>query len=300
MISICIPIYNIDVTKLISSLSNQIRADNLPCEIVLIDDASNEDIKHINKDICTKETYIELPKNIGRSKIRNLFLNYTKLENLLFLDCDSKIITTNYLKNYIQFIKEIPNYNIAFGGSVYDKNSPKRIKMLRWKYGVKKESQTLVIRKQTPNKSFMTNNFLINKKVFEKVKFDERIREYGHEDTLFGYMLHQNNYNITHIDNTVLNNNIEDNTEYLQKTEKSISNLISILEYVNNDEELIKSVTLLDFYKKMESKKLINIIYLLFLITKPILKYLFTKGYVNIYLFDFYKLGILIKQKQKK
>lgn len=300
MISICVPIYNIDVTNLISSLSKQIRIDNLPCEIILIDDASSGEFKQLNEIICAKETYIELPKNIGRSKIRNLFLNYAKLENLLFLDCDSKIIETNYLKKYIQFITESPNYNIAFGGSVYDKKPPKRIKMLRWKYGIKKESQTLATRKQTPNKSFMTNNFLINKKVFEKVKFDERIREYGHEDTLFGYMLCQNNYNITHINNTVLNNNIEDNTEYLQKTEKSINNLISILEYVNNDKELIKSVTLLDFYKKMKSRKLINIIYLLFLILKPILKYSFTVGYVNIYLFDFYKLGILIKQNKKK
>jgi len=298
MISICIPIYNIDVTMLIGSLSKQIRTDNLPCEIILIDDSSTEKFKQLNKAICTKETYIELPKNIGRSKIRNLFLNYAKLENLLFLDCDSTIIATNYLKKYIQFINEKPNYNIVFGGSVYDKKAPKRIKMLRWKYGIKKESQTLEIRKQTPNKSFMTNNFLINKKIFKKIKFDERIREYGHEDTLFGYMLHQNNYSITHIDNTVLNNNIEDNAEYLQKTEKSINNLISILKYVNNDKELIKSVTLLNFYEKMKSRKFINIIYLLFLISKPILKHLFTKGYVNIYLFDFYKLGILIKQKK--
>ena len=145
----------------------------------------------------------------------------------------------------------------------------------------------------------MTNNFLIDKRVFERVNFDERIIEYGHEDTLFGYMLHKHNYDIIHINNTVLNNNIEDNAEYLQKTEKSVNNLISILKYVNNDKELIKSVTLLDFYEKMKFKKLINIIHSLFFITKPILKYMLTKGYVNIYLFDFYKLGILIEKKKK-
>lgn len=300
MLTICVPIYNLNVTKLIQDLSKQGKKLKTPFEIILIDDCSLESYKKQNEAICSKETYIKLDKNIGRAKIRNRFLNYAKYNNLLFLDCDSTIISIHYLKNYIRFITNNPNYNVLFGGRIYDKKLPTRNKMLRWKYGTKQESQSLNIRKQAPNKSFMTNNFLIRKSVFKKVNFDERIVEYGHEDTLFGYMLKKNKYKITHVDNAVLNENVEDNIVYLNKTEKSIHNLISILKYVDDEKELIKDITLLNFYEKMKSKNLINPIYLLFTLSKPLLKFLFTKGYVNLKLFDFYKLGILIKNYKNK
>jgi len=298
MITICIPIYNFNVTALIEELSQQAKILSVPYEIILIDDCSSEKFKMINEQVCKKETYVQLDKNIGRARIRNLFLIYSKYDNLLFLDCDSLIISKDFLSKYIEAIRQ-SEYYIICGGRFYDKHRPERSKMLRWKYGIRKESQPLDIRILSPNKSFMTNNFLIDQKIFKQIKFDERIIEYGHEDTLFGYMLKKKGINIKHIDNPVLNGDIEDNTEYLMKTERGIINLLHILNYLYYDNDFIKDVTLLNFYKKISSKKLTSIIYIIFICFRPLLKCLLTKGYVNLRLFDFYKLGFLIQNYKR-
>ena len=115
-LSICIPVFNFDVNELISDLQNQIDSDKLDAEILLIDDASNREFVNINENLQSKvNQFIFLDKNIGRSKIRNLFLKYTNSEYLLFLDCDGKIINNNFLKTYFDFINK-QNPDVIFGG----------------------------------------------------------------------------------------------------------------------------------------------------------------------------------------
>jgi len=295
MISICIPVYNYNITALINELSKQINSLNIQCEIIVIDDGSDRN-KQINKTVCKEHTYIELPKNIGRAKIRNLFLKYAKYEYLLFLDCDSLIKSPSFLSNYLEIIKEKPK--IVCGGRVYETDRPGRDKRLRWKYGILRESQPCAERRKYPNRSFMTNNFLISKNVFEKIKFDERIVKYGHEDTLFGFALKKNNIKIHHIDNPVINGDIELNNVYLDKTKEGIINLIEILNFTKYDKDLINDIKILRFYRKI--KKMEKIVYLSFIISKPLIVFLLTRGYISLMLFDYYKLGILIENIRKK
>ena len=292
MLTMCIPIYNFDVTELIKELSSQTKLLSIPSEIILIDDCSSEKYKNINFKICSKETYIQLEKNIGRAKIRNLFLNYAKFDNLLFLDCDSKIISKDFILKYLETIKQ-PDSFVICGGRIYDSKKPQRKKMLSWKYGINKESQPLNIRIQSPNKSFMTNNFLINRKIFEQIKFEEWISEYGHEDTLFGYRLKQQGISITHIENSILNGDIEDNSDFLEKTEKGIINLIHILNYLQYELDFINDLKILKVFNSLRTKNLTWLINTFFYLFKPIIKYFLTKGYINLTLFNFYKLGIL-------
>ncbi|MBT8259925.1 MAG: glycosyltransferase [Bacteroidia bacterium] len=290
MISICIPIYNFDVSNLIKNLSHQSNVLEEPTEIILIDDCSNNYFKKINKEVCEREIYIQLEKNIGRAAIRNKFLEYASYNYLLFLDCDSIIHSDNFLLNYIKAIKNYPNQLIC-GGRVYPKSPPERAQLLRWKYGVYKESKPFDIRNLNPNKSFMTNNFLIPKEIFNKVRFNENLVEYGHEDTLFGYELKKNNIDIIHIDNPVLNGELESNSNYITQTEKAVGNLVKILKYLNNEKGFIEDVEVLRIYFKYF--KLRKLIILVFSIFKPVIRSLLSKGYVNLYLFDFYKLGTL-------
>lgn len=290
MISICIPIYNFNVTELVNELINQSSFLDVPSEIILIDDCSKSAFKKMNNKICKSQKYIELKKNIGRASIRNLFLNYAKYDSLLFLDCDCAPPFNFFLTNYIIAINKYPN-QIIYGGREYQKIAPKRNKLLRWKYGFYKESKPCKVRMVRPNKSFMTNNFIISKKVFAEVKFDETLISYGHEDTLFGFELKKRGIKIQHIDNSILNGDLDNNVEYINNTEKAINNLIYILKKVNFDKIFIEDVTLLKVYFKFyRLRKLMIIIFLIF---KPLLKYFFIRGYVNLYLFDFYKLGTL-------
>ena len=294
MISVCIPIFNFDVSQLLDKLSSQSKQIDVPFEIILIDDCSSEEFKKINESNCKKHTYIELEQNIGRAKIRNQFLEYAQYENLLFLDCDSIIISKDFLSNYLVALKK-GSIGVICGGRIYDTEKPGRNKMLRWKYGKIRESQTFETRKLSPNNSFMTNNFLIKRKIFKELKFEERITEYGHEDTLFGFELKKRGIGIQHINNPVLNGDVEENAEYLIKTEKGISSLINVLAYTGYDTDFIQDVTILRTYERLKSKGLLNLIYMVFILSKPMLKFLFVHGYVNLKLFDFYKLGILIQ-----
>jgi glycosyltransferase involved in cell wall biosynthesis len=291
MISICIPVYNFNVVDLVTKLSNQAGLLNVPSEIILIDDCSDSPFQKQNESICKKEIYIRLEKNIGRAAIRNRFLNYSKFDNLLFLDCDSVVISDNFLSDYVQAIKEHPNCVIC-GGREYQKSSPERNKMLRWKYGLKRESKSCMVRNQDPCRSFMTNNFGISRKIFELIRFDERLIDYGHEDTLFGFELKKRNINIIHINNPVLNGYLEKNEEYIKKTELAISNLRSILQFTNYDKDLIESIALLHIYYNVYKAR--RIIQIIFIILKPLIKYLLSKGFINLELFDFYKLGTFI------
>lgn len=293
MITICIPVYNFNISRLIVELSRQILALNLPCEIIAIDDCSSF-FKEENKAICKNHTYIELPENIGRSRIRNLFLDYASHEYLLFLDCDSLVASQSFLSKYIEEIKQ--SASVVCGGRDYSTQAPSREKRLRWKYGFFKESQPYEVRCKYPNRSFMTNNFLVHKKILEQNKFDERIAKYGHEDTLFGLLLKEKRIVVKHIDNPVINGDLDTNKEYLSKSNESVKNLVKILNFTSFKNDIIEDVALLRFHNKV--KKIDTIINGLFILLKPLIYYLLAHGVANLKLFDFYKLGLLIQYKK--
>ena len=300
MLSICIPIYNCNVTELVTKLYNQYEKIGVSVEIICIDDCSDFSFRKKNEEICSKYgKYVQLDKNIGRSKIRNLFLKYVNQDYLLFMDCDSAVISEIFLLNYVEAIKQ-NNSPVICGGRIYGSIKPEKTKLLRWKYGTYRESQPYEIRYMNPNKSFMTNNFAIRKDIFAKLQFDERLSQYGHEDTLFGFQLKKNNISVLHINNPVLNNEIENNSDYLKKTEAGLINLTYILEFVGNNPELINDISILKFYSKCKKTGLLYILYPLFLICGSLINKLLSKGFANLFLFDFYKLGYFAVQMKKK
>ena len=67
---------------------------------------------------------------------------------------------------------------------------------------------------------------MILKSAFEKVRFNEKLKQYGHEDTFFGFELEQKGIEIKHITNHVLHAELESNQEFLEKSEKGVLNLI--------------------------------------------------------------------------
>ena len=298
MLSICIPIYNFDVRPLVSDLALQMKNLDYAMELILIDDASKSHYKDLNESVCSNHQYIKLDNNIGRSSIRNLFLKYSKSDYLLFLDCDSLIIDKHFIDKYIEEIKK-GEEGVLCGGRVYQQAVPEKNRKLRWKYGSIKESQTTAQRNKAPNHSFMTNNFVVKREILQKIKFDERLKDYGHEDTLFGFELLKKGIHIKHIENPVDNGDIETNEVFLEKTEKGIQSLIAILEYMNNDAELIQMIKLARVKKSMDQIKMLGFISLIFFFTKPLLKYSLINGPISLRTFDFYKLGLFIKYSKR-
>jgi glycosyltransferase involved in cell wall biosynthesis len=295
MLSICIPIYNFDVTTLVQSLIKEKSQLNDVVEILLIDDGSTMH-KEKNKELARTCSYIELNTNIGRSKIRNLFTSYAKQPYLLFLDCDSLLTSPNFIANYLIEIKK--GVLICCGGRIYPKQCPSIHQRLSWKYGIISESKPAAVRSQNPNSSFMTNNFIIQKALFNSIKFDERLTEYGHEDTLFGYELKKNQLSIVHIQNPILNGALETNENFIRKTEVGIQNLVLILNFIDDDLTFYKDIHLLRTYLKVKPFR--SVFLIIVKIYNPIIRFLILRGIVNIHLFNLYKLGVLLSIKKSR
>ena len=235
--------------------------------------------------------YSEEKVNLGRSKIRNKLAARATKEFLLFIDCDSQIPQPDYIKKYLKAAK---NHPMVYGGTIYDQQTPsvERYK-LHWLYGLKREQWPAKIRNQEPNRSFHTNNFMINKELFGQIGFNEKIVGYGHEDTLFGYELQKNKIEILHIDNPVLHMGLESNEEFLRKTREGIKNLKRIMRINGNEKKLVRDITILGFYKKLEKVGLTNTIEFLYKRYEHRLRKNLLSTNPNLVVFDLYKLGYL-------
>jgi glycosyltransferase involved in cell wall biosynthesis len=290
MLSVCIPVYNVNVSKLVSALLEQVELLGEPCEIILIDDHSELRFADINKGLASDNVkYHFLAENIGRAKIRNLFLKYAQYEYLLFLDCDSEIVRNDFLAKYMEELKK--GSKVVCGGRIYSDVVPPKSIRLHWKYGRTIESQPVSVRQMHPNASFMTNNFAIEKRVFQEVKLNELLEGYGHEDTLFGYDLKSRNIIVKHIDNPVLHAELNSNRVFMENTESALRNLVKVCEFMNYNAEFMNEVKLLRAYSSLKKKGMLFFIRISFAIKHPLARLMLVSGIANMLLFNYYKLG---------
>lgn len=306
MISVCIPVFNVDVRKLAESLISQ--AGGISSEIILIDDGSGEKFRELNRDLVSRHDkqsrqggrirYYELGENIGRSAIRNRFPGYANNDHLLFLDCDSLIVSDTFLESYAETLRESPG-RVICGGTIYDPEPPERNRRLHWKYGVRKISRPARIRKQNPNRSFMTNNFLVPAHVLKEIPFDERLSGYGHEDSLFGYELSRKGFEILHIDNPVMHGELESNRKFVDKTGEAVQNLVFITEILEDDPKFTDTITLLRTVRRLGSAGLAGFIRIVSFFSNPVFRWLLRRGNTSLKLLDAYKLGLYIRLKKK-
>jgi glycosyltransferase involved in cell wall biosynthesis len=301
MLTVCIPVFNYDVRKLVSELLSQLQTIEDRSEIILIDDGSQEEFKSLCRELQNQKTTVVFSdKNTGRARTRNRFLDYARYENLLFLDCDSEIIKQDFIKSYISDIQK--GYPVVCGGRIYPAKPKNKNYRLHWKYGNSRESKTAASRNLQPSRSFMTNNFMIKKQTFREVHFNEKLSAYGHEDTLFGFELQKAGNHIEHIDNPILHGSLQTNKEFLAKTVSGLQNLIFILNELNNDPEFIKNVSLLSFFLRLKKTGLNKIIFFTAPVFIPFISALLRSGFVSLRLFDSYKLFVFSRlyKKQKK
>ncbi len=220
MLSILIPIYNENCVRLVSDLQKQASGLGMPFEILVFDDCSPQRCEE-NEQLhrFEKVTYRIMPQNLGRSKIRNSLADCAQGDWLLFLDGDSAIVREDFLKCYIESTNRA---DVIRGGTVYcDKTEIERSQKLHWKYGTKVESDP---KGKNPS-MFSTNNFLVPKRLFETVRFDESISGYGHEDTLFAFEFEERGFRLLNIDNPVGHLGLKTTEEFLQSTVNAVRNL---------------------------------------------------------------------------
>lgn len=294
MLSILIPIYNYNAVPLVRNLHKQATALNITFEILLLDDASDNthyrEENFVLKNLSNTKL-IELPTKAGRSVARNFLAGQAQYDYLLFLDCDSEPVDDAFIKRYIPYCKG--ECVVVCGGTAYKSEQPKQNRRLRWTYGTRAETKTAEERNKKPNTKFSTFNFLIEKKLFWSIRFNELLKNYGHEDTLFGFELRKRNCVIQHIDNPLYHTGIDENEVYLEKTRQGVENLKILYEKYPEHDLLIKDIRLLSVYAIIEKWKLTRLFYFNYFLFKKIMLWNFNSRFPNLFLFNLYKLNYL-------
>lgn len=292
MLSINIPVYNVEIAELIAELINQAEKLVIPFEIRIYDDGSEVEIKIQNRKIenRTYVVYREMEQNVGRAAIRNKMGLESKFKYLLFIDADSRLISKNYLRNFFENSK--PN-RILCGGTAYSKEKPiDPEKLLRWFYGTNREAVSAEIRNNKKGFIITSNNFLIEKAVFDKIHFREEVQNYGHEDTLLGYDLFCNNIEIFHIDNPVEHTGLEDSYVFLQKTKTALESLYKITnELLANNRKFVEQVHFLNRYSALTKYVPPAALHSFYKVAQRQMEYHLKSKSPRLFWFDVYKIG---------
>lgn len=223
-VSVLIPNYNNVCVELVTVLQRQAEALGISYEILVADDASpmKEAIRQ-NEDINALPhcRYIVKETNSGSAATRNFLGAQSQYPWLLFLDCDISIPDDHFLERYVTDDHE----GVVNGGIRITDDDGLRHN-LRYLYEKAAEpAHTAEKRQANRYQEFRSTNFMIERRVFEKCRFDERFTRSGYEDVLFGKMLSQQQVSVTHIDNPVMMTEFEPNTDYVRKIERSLRTL---------------------------------------------------------------------------
>lgn len=253
MLSVLIPVYNFDVTGYVKHIHQLCVNENIPFEILVVDDGSENEFKLKNRVLrrLPGVFYAELPQNMGWSKIRNRMAQMAQYDYLLFTDCDSKINDDLFIHRYVE---QLSPSAVLFGGRNYDAHPPQNPEYyLHWYYGIKREAIPARKRQKKPWQYFMSNNFVIPKKIYQSIGFDEKIISgYGNEDTLFRIQLKNKHIPIVHLDNPLCHVGLEPFDVFISKTESAVKNLYSLYNASMLDNSL-KLINVFKFLKKLSA-----------------------------------------------
>ena len=282
-LSVCIASYGDDLTELLQELSYCIEfglPDHWEVEILVSDQfpkAHKLRKKWEKKFNCR---YIH-SKTKGRSQNRNELAEAAEGTHLVFMDADALPKTAGFLNRYCNYAQ---NAQVIVGGTAYQPGF--KVDSLRVKIGKLKEQITPAKRDKKPYASFSAFNFMIQRELFENIQFDPRLEKYGHEDTLFGQELRRRGATIDHIDNPAYHMGIDSGEVFMDKTAEAVDSLAFLIAEGSIDEE----IRLFKIYRIISLTGLVYILRLLHkLIGNPI-KTALARGWVPIFMYDFYKL----------
>ncbi len=292
MLSILIPIHNYDIRPLVQKLHKECMALGVNFEIICLDDASDISFRELNAELLALQnvSYVLLNQNIGRSAIRNRLAEMAKYDFLLFMDCDTIPEKADYIEIYVRNLK---SGSVLYGGRSYQPEKPTEPELyFHWFYGSNREVSTVTERTKAPYRSFMTNNFVIPKDILLKIRFDESLKQYGHEDTVFGLELKKLEIPILHLDNPMRHIGLEKAGDFLRKSEQAIDNLLILMK----KHDLVEDIKLLRYFIKTQKWGLHPLIKLWFRLNKGRLRKKLLGAHPDLRSFDFYKLGYMVEQ----
>jgi len=299
MISILIPVKDYDIVALVHSMRDGLEKVPEYCEILIGDNGSSIDFR--NKYLQLENHNVRVvvsEKNIGRAAIRNKLALEAKGDWLLFIDADTMIKGTaeSYLLNWLPMINTA---RVICGGISYNDSPPgDPDKTLRWKFGRKNEQIKATERNKKPHSGFTTFNVMIEKSVFSKIRFNEELKQYGHEDTLLGYQLKKAGINILHIDNTLIHEGLETNRIFIDKTKRSIENLSHLFDKVTDKRVFTSCVPMLRSYNRLRKLHLTRILAGIYINYRDRMEIKLDSSDASLLLFGLYRISLFCTYRE--
>ena len=296
-LSIFIPTYGFDCTELVGDLRALCEKSAVKdfYEIIVIDDGSK------NSLICSRNSKInewencyfnEQPENTGKAILLNRAIKKATFPLVLLIDSDAKVCSELFITNYLE---EAEAADVICGSIITSKAYLRESNKLRFKY----EMAANRIRNQKfmnthPYNCFTTFNVLLKRNIFDQIQFNEEIRSYGYEDTLFGLDLKSHCITIRYIENPLIHTGIDDNETFLLKTETALQNIANLgAQY----EQVIKVSRV---YNKLESCGLAKIIKVWHHFLGSIERKQLCSGNPSLFVFMIYKLGYYANLKKNR
>jgi glycosyltransferase involved in cell wall biosynthesis len=278
MLSILIPVYHYNAVSLVNELIKQCNFSGINFEIIAQDDASNSPENNLNQAInqLPNCSFFINESNLGRGKNINSLAQKAKYDWLLILDCDTFPIDDNFIQKYIDAVSDSVK-NIIFGGINYEDKKPEKEQLLRWIYGQKRETASL-----------LASNLLIKKDIFLQHPFDASITKYGYEDLAFFSVLKENHFHVFLIENPTYHLNLETSIVFLNKTKTALENLVFLYNSNKIHAEESKILKTFEWLKKL---KLIQFTAFLFKKNQTQIERNLLSQKPSLFLFDLYKLG---------
>lgn len=298
-ISLLIPVCDYDVVALVHSMKSCIGKIPEFIEIIIGDDGSSPEYRARYMSLEGDGVRVLVSeRNIGRAAIRNKLALEAKGDYLLFIDADTMIPST--AESYInRWIEAIPSAQVISGGTLYHESAPgDPDKILRWKYGRKREQRKASERNKMPYASFSTYNVIIDRNIFSKLRFNEELRQYGHEDTLFSYQLQKAGISIAHIDNGLFHEGLESNRDYLNKTRLGIENLSMLYDVVTDKRTFSSSVNMLRIYNILRIFRLPLLLAGIFIRYRERMEIRLDSANPSMILFGFYKVSMFCTYRE--
>jgi glycosyltransferase involved in cell wall biosynthesis len=298
-ISLLIPVFDYDLIALVHSMKSAMGKVPELCEIVIGDDGSSAEYRKKFKSLEAENVkVISSKKNIGRAAIRNKLALEAKGDFLLFIDADVMLPGTAEAYIHKWFLSMVTS-RVICGGTLYHDCSPgDPDKLLRWKYGKWREQKSASERNKHPYSSFSTFNVLIEKSVFSKIRFNEELKQYGHEDTLLGYQLKKAGVDILHIDNGLMHEGLESNRDFLNKTKLGIENLSLLYDKVTDKKSFSDTVLMLRIYNKLKFFGLTRILAAIFIRFRERMEIRLDSNKISLFLFAFYKMSMFCTYRE--
>ncbi len=281
LLSILIPAYEMAPTGLVLDLLAAADLVDGEVEIIVADDGSPVPVELGVSDERVRLWRSEV--NLGRARVRNRLADLSKGELLWFVDSDARVGDVFSLSRYVEAMRE---GDVVCGGVAVPAECPSEKVTLRYRYERSVYGrQTAEVRNRHPYDQLGTFNLVVWRDVFMQVRFDEELREYGFEDTLFGAELEQRGKKVVHVDNPLVHMGLEPNAEFLSKTETALRTLHGLGPRMLRQSRLMQTAERL---RRWHGDVLVRWCYRL---SRPLLRRNLTGRKPSLTVFSLYKLG---------